>query len=495
MSMEFSHLHEKLPKSEKILLDLLYEFDQLAYKNFDLQALSREILKLFNKGFSGYNCKPAIKIFFPEKIMFKIEDEKVVIAEEKDFNTLDTVSINVFNEQTFKEDEIGKITFPTGDGLDSDEKDILFFIFSVLSQKTSRLIESAIKRVVVQSEKLDLQEKNQLLENIHMFMMQATEIVIGDEESEHVSEADAIELQKICLYQAIKDAFELNFWVEPVVIFSNSIKDKLVDKYKFSNVFQEDENFTIKRKIFKGEIVEDLSKVESFTGLSYTLVSYLGNEPTHIFGLGNCGLTEDGKLSTVVLETVQLMLNIFALSYQTILKKEELFHQSVKDGLTGLFNRRYFDSTLRIEIERCARSIEPYFSLVMFDIDHFKKFNDTYGHQTGDDVLQEVATAVLNSIRKTDIFCRYGGEEFIIIASGINEEQALIVAEKARKVVEQLEIVTPIDKTNVKISLGVAQFFAGDDAEGILKKADSALYYSKEHGRNRSSAYSKTIKI
>jgi len=491
MENKYKHLHEQLPKSEKILLDLLYEFDQLAYKNYDLPALSREILTLFSKGFAGYNCVPAINIYYPDKIMLKVENGKIVNASEEDFQNSDTVPITIFNEQTFKEDEVGRITFPTGEGLEQDEKDILFFIFSVLSQKTARLIESAIKRVAVQNEKLELQEKNQLLENIHMFMMQATAIVTGSENEEQSADYNAIEYQKIVLYQALKDAMEINFWIEPVVIFANIAEDKKNAKYVFENVFQPEETVEVKKNVFDGSFELNLEDKDAFMGLNYTFVNYMNGKPVQIFGLGNCNLSEDGKISTVVLETIQLMLNIFSLSFQTILRKEALFNQSVKDGLTGLFNRRHFDNALKLAVERSKRNVDYCFSLIMFDIDHFKKFNDTYGHQTGDEVLQQVAEFVQDTIRKTDVFCRYGGEEFAVILCGSDAEQGFLVAEKIRKVVERIKIQTPIDTTKVTISLGVAQYLPGDDEEEMIKKADSALYQSKERGRNRSSVFIK----
>lgn len=491
MSGEFKHLHEKLPKSEKILLDLLYDFDQLSYKYYDIPALCREILKLFYKGFEKYNYKPAITVYKPDVVRLKIDNEgKIVNANETDFQNSESIPITVFSEETFKDDEVGKITFPLGENLNQDDRDILYFVFSVLSQKASKLIESALKRVSIQHEKIEIQEKNQLLENIHMFMMQASEIVIGGGESSDISEAQAIEMQKNCLYQALKDALELNFWVEPVVIYSNQFEEKK-EGYIFQNVFQLDETTFVKKELFNGNPIAELEEIDNFVGLNYTLVSYIDNLPTHIVGLGRCGLSESGKFTDVVLETVLLMLNIFALSYQTILKKEALFHQSVKDGLTKLFNRRYFDSALNMAVERCGRQIEPYFSLIMFDIDHFKKFNDTYGHQTGDDVLQEVANAVGKSIRKTDVFCRYGGEEFTIILPGTSAESGKVAAEKIRKVVEKLVIKTPIDETNVTISLGIAEYKLNQTPDEILKNADTALYQSKENGRNQSTIYKK----
>lgn len=160
--------------------------------------------------------------------------------------------------------------------------------------------------------------------------------------------------------------------------------------------------------------------------------------------------------------------------------------QSIRDPLTGVYNRRYLDETLPREIARAERELTP-LSIVMLDLDHFKNINDKYGHAVGDDVLKNTAGSILRSIRKNDFLCRYGGEEFIIVMPGMPIEQAYERMEACRTMIEQMKT---MDKNNHEISMtisgGISTFNVhGITRDSLLKAADDALYYSKEHGRNQ----------
>lgn len=159
------------------------------------------------------------------------------------------------------------------------------------------------------------------------------------------------------------------------------------------------------------------------------------------------------------------------------------------DSLTGLHNRRAFDEHLPREVARSQRLGEP-FCLLMIDIDHFKRLNDTYGHPAGDAVLRSVARAIAGCTRPSDLVARYGGEEFAVVLSGIDSGQALAVAERIRRQVALAES----GLHRVTVSVGVAQYrpSAGDDAEQLLGRADQALYAAKHAGRNRVQAASRT---
>jgi len=169
---------------------------------------------------------------------------------------------------------------------------------------------------------------------------------------------------------------------------------------------------------------------------------------------------------------------------------EELKRISVTDGLTGLYNRRHFDETLDKEWKR-ARREQQTLSLVMLDVDHFKQFNDNYGHQAGDACLVQVAAALQSSIhRPSDTPARYGGEEFIVILPGTPNEGALAMAENFRQAIIALNIPHKHSSaaSHVTVSLGVATTTTqGEDRtiEGLLKAVDDALYQAKENGRNR----------
>jgi diguanylate cyclase (GGDEF)-like protein len=153
----------------------------------------------------------------------------------------------------------------------------------------------------------------------------------------------------------------------------------------------------------------------------------------------------------------------------------------VTDTLTGIYNRYYFNSALEKEIHRAHR-YERSFALLMFDLDHFKNVNDTYGHAVGDRVLVSLSNLVASCLRESDIFARIGGEEFVIILPETGEELSLEIAERIRKNVEAHSF-EPVKK--VTISIGLVRHRPEEDLEELLKRVDSALYAAKNSGRNR----------
>ena len=175
-----------------------------------------------------------------------------------------------------------------------------------------------------------------------------------------------------------------------------------------------------------------------------------------------------------------------ALALANLQLQETLRNQSVRDGLTGLFNRRYLEASLDREINRAERHQRP-LSIIMTDVDHFKKFNDNYGHETGDAVLREVGGLLQSLSRKADVACRYGGEEFILILPDASLEDATLKAEQMREAIRNLEVRHHRETVGpVTLSIGVASFpehGAGGDA--LIAAADAALYRAKGAGRDR----------
>jgi len=151
------------------------------------------------------------------------------------------------------------------------------------------------------------------------------------------------------------------------------------------------------------------------------------------------------------------------------------------DALTGIYNRYKINQIIDDEIARTKRYHET-FALIMFDIDHFKEINDTYGHDVGDIVLQELSNIILSCIRESDTFGRWGGEEFMLITPKISLDDAIKLAEKLRKTIEN-HVFTKIQ--NLTVSIGVALFDKDSDKEEKLKEVDDALYKSKKNGRNQ----------
>lgn len=181
--------------------------------------------------------------------------------------------------------------------------------------------------------------------------------------------------------------------------------------------------------------------------------------------------------------------NIMKFSYQDSAEgqfQKELFESASKDSLTKIYNRAFFIERFPQEFSYALRHHSP-LSLVILDIDYFKKVNDTYGHQAGDYVLCEIASVISKIIRKEDIFARYGGEEFIILLRDIKEEKAYIFANHIKEAVEEYEFKFEGKVISVTISVGIATYKEGNfkDHEEMLSVADKYLYKAKNSGRNR----------
>ncbi len=169
--------------------------------------------------------------------------------------------------------------------------------------------------------------------------------------------------------------------------------------------------------------------------------------------------------------------------------EEHLSNLAIHDGLTGIYNRRYFDETLAREWKRTMREKAP-LSLIMLDIDYFKKYNDTYGHQAGDECLRQVATTISGALRRpADMAARYGGEEFVVVLPNLKLEDSAKFGETIRAKIEALKMEHKQSDANpfITVSLGIASVVPSSISsyEELVGAADKALYSAKNKGRNR----------
>jgi diguanylate cyclase (GGDEF)-like protein/PAS domain S-box-containing protein len=161
--------------------------------------------------------------------------------------------------------------------------------------------------------------------------------------------------------------------------------------------------------------------------------------------------------------------------------QEKLREQAIRDYLTGLFNRRYLDETIEREIARAKRD-RSHLSVVMIDIDHFKSINDTYGHEAGDTVLIELGALLLKNSRTSDIACRHGGDEFVIVMPNASPEDALKRADEWRQIFEQKRFTSNERRFATTLSMGIASYpLHASSPKGLFQAADQALYQSKIH--------------
>lgn len=186
------------------------------------------------------------------------------------------------------------------------------------------------------------------------------------------------------------------------------------------------------------------------------------------------------------LDGLREIIHLVGMSIASLHLRLKLEHQSIRDPLTGLFNRHFMQVTLEKELSR-ARRRENSLGVLMVDVDHFKAFNDQFGHAAGDSVLQSVAAALQSNVRAEDAACRYGGEEFLIVLPEISVEAAVELAERLRQIVSRLDDYRQASNTRpITISVGIALYpvDALDPAE-LIDKADQALYRAKNEGRNK----------
>jgi two-component system, cell cycle response regulator len=184
-------------------------------------------------------------------------------------------------------------------------------------------------------------------------------------------------------------------------------------------------------------------------------------------------------------QTLSALLENASVAFIRALLYQKMERLATTDGLTGLYNHRNFQDLLAKELERSRRYKRP-LSLLILDIDHFKTFNDTYGHPVGDLVLKEIALCIRKSIRVNDVPARYGGEEFVVIVPEESQPGALTVAERIRTTIEKHTIVSLGRQLKVTVSIGCATYpDHASTQQALIDIADKALYFSKENGRNR----------
>lgn len=186
-------------------------------------------------------------------------------------------------------------------------------------------------------------------------------------------------------------------------------------------------------------------------------------------------------LGSLINWSITLTVGYFIIkSYKLFLKVEEL---TIIDTLTGAYNRRYLELFMEKTIPISNRTNSSLVFMII-DIDHFKKVNDNYGHQCGDQALKHTSSIINNNVRNSGVFVRLGGEEFAVILPNTDVTEGVIIAERIREAVEKSEFIYKNERIHFTISIGVS-FYSGDTVEALIERSDSALYKAKENGRNQ----------
>ncbi len=201
--------------------------------------------------------------------------------------------------------------------------------------------------------------------------------------------------------------------------------------------------------------------------------------------------SEQDFFTTDLRHIYEILSNQIAVSMENAQNYQKVERMAITDGLTNLYNKRHFQQRIDELLSRAERHDDA-MSLLMMDIDHFKRVNDTYGHPVGDLVLKQVARTLRESMRKIDLVARYGGEEFVVLLDATGESAAVAKGEELREKVSELVFDTEMGEFQVSISIGIALFpYDSRNEDELLEKADSALYHSKRTGRNRVTVFSR----
>lgn len=319
------------------------------------------------------------------------------------------------------------------------------------------------------------------------------------------------EIKKVIyLYESVKRMAKILNWQEMVKLLKETIDEYLnLSDYVFfipekidtekslsyrvalkeGYFFTEDwlkKNFT--DELFFSSIRENKTKIVSFNGEKILFLPF-GREE-EILGLlwarieQPLGRTQLKMSESELINEAEILARELVLGLEKAKLYSEVERMSRFDGLTGLYRRNYFETRLTEELIR-TRRYGAGFSLALIDIDYFKKINDTYGHQVGDQVLQRLGTILKENLYETDIVARYGGEEFVILLPRAESEGVRKKIENLREKIAAEEFILDWGELKITVSIGLAHYPKnGSTAEEILHSADQALYSSKEKGRN-----------
>ena len=242
----------------------------------------------------------------------------------------------------------------------------------------------------------------------------------------------------------------------------------------------------------------EVQRLVPLGALSYQLASCdlrleLGERASHSAGyrlshegeyLGELVFRRNQRFSEDELGQLESLLASLLFPLRNALLYRAALQTALRDPLTETGNRIAMNQALQREIDLARRNLQP-LSVLMLDIDHFKRINDSHGHITGDEVLKAVAGALKNSLRNIDMVFRYGGEEFMVLLSNTNREAAAMVGERLRMAVLGLQYLVEGRAIDLTLSIGCATLLAGESVDSLQRRADNALYVSKRKGRNR----------
>lgn len=331
------------------------------------------------------------------------------------------------------------------------------------------LIQKFLKKFATLSDDHPFSDKKINYKAINNYLL---EINLQDSLEEMVSETAKC-LKNILNYQlfilAITEKNNHEIWSDPV-LSKKTITEILENDFRCPDLFKINYINNTDKKIIT-TVFNKPAALESYevTTVDHRIKLYLKHENNN---------------SDIELETVNIIIQAFGNALTNMLKIKQLETDASTDHLTGCYNRRSFNNLISHNMDN-SRRYKRDLSVILLDIDYFKKVNDTYGHQSGDEVLKAISKAVQSFIRKGDYLSRYGGEEFVVVLPETKKSYAIDIANRLKTTIESLKIATSDNHTiRVTASYGIAALQPGSDIDSLMSEADSMLYKAKANGRN-----------
>ena len=364
-----------------------------------------------------------------------------------------------------------------------DSKDKKSFFESIL-KKEEKNVDRKYK-----DELMQLLNREEILENSKKELIEIIELFLDNLKS--FLETDELLKQKV---KNLKEELKQLETIDNIKRFKSDVKDLFIKLGIIERVLEEE------KKELKNIILLLAENLKNFIGNSDEYAQALDDFVKKIQETDDVSEIKKLKIAivktTVVIKEKTIEINKKLKTADEMLKKaqekmkkleeemEKAKQKALYDGLTGIYNRAVFNDRIVKEVEKAKREKKPLSFLIM-DIDHFKKINDTYGHQTGDMVLKILATQVKKVMRDFDFLARYGGEEFVVILPDTELEKAKEIAERIRTKIEKTKFIYKSERIPVTLSIGVTLLKPDDNEKSLIERADKALYEAKNSGRNR----------
>ena len=490
----------KISKKSK-QLDVVHKIGQVAIQSFDLKELVNDIVDFIQKNFGFYH----VSVFSYEETSQELELLAYAGASYESFKVGDKFSITdgiigyvvrskeyYLSNDVLKEDKYNDMLVHTKSELTLPIKheNKIFGVMNIESSKLNQFDKSDVEIFTRITDQIAYTIANADLfkqkSSAHTLLLSLNNLGREINSTFDLQKILSLVIKKLPIYVQCRLCSIFFYYPDEnkLVLMSHNLPDMKNDEGNVAQNILMKKVIRLKHSIYVKDIESELNIRNRPQYQTKSFLNILIKHYDRIIGVLN--LTDKLDSSYFTYQEFYLI-NSFCEHLTTAIinseKYQKILELSITDGLTGLYVHRYFQDALLREIarvERCGNSL----SLIMLDIDNFKTFNDTYGHQIGDIVLREVAVLIKKELREYDIATRYGGEEFGIILPNTSLFLATAVAERLRKSIEKHSIMYFNEELKITISIGVSEYTSGLTKHAFIEQADSALLRAKAKGKN-----------